>query len=111
MENDIADFQPKGPVILLGDFNSRTDKYDDHITIDSDNFIANTSENCFIPKQRNNYDNNLNSHGKNLLQICKDLDLRTINGRVRGDTMGNIAYHGRIGVSTVDYVICDPSSF
>ena len=111
LENDIAEFQLKGPVILLGDFNSRTGKYEDHISIDSDNFLHNISENSFIPKQRNNYDNILNSHGKNLLQVCKNLDLRIINGRVRGDTMGNITYHGRTGVSTVDYIICDQSLF
>ena len=111
LENDVAEFQTKGPVILLGDFNSRTGKYEDHISIDSDNLLDNTSENSFIPKQRNNYDNILNGHGKNLLQVCKNLDLRIINGRVRGDSMGNITYHGRIGVSTVDYIICDQSLF
>ena len=68
-------------------------------------------KNIFIPEQRNNYDNVVNTHGKNLLQICKNFDLRILNGRIRGDSFGNITYHGSLGVSTVDYFISDQSLF
>ena len=51
--------------------NSRTGKYDDYIFIDSDNLMDNTSENSFIPKQRNNYDDMLNSHGKIFYKFAK----------------------------------------
>ena len=54
-------------------------------------------------KQKNNYDNVVNNHGKNLLQICKNFDLRILNGRIRGDSLGNVTFHSKLGVSTVDY--------
>ena len=69
-------------------------------------------ENIFIPEQRNNYDNVVNAHRKNILQICKNFDLRILNsGRIRCDSFRNITYHGRLGVSTVDYFISDQSLF
>ena len=57
------------------------------------------------------YDNVVNAHGKNLLQICENFDLRILNGRIRGDSFRNITYHGRLGVSTVDYFTSDQSLF
>ena len=102
LENDNAEFRSKGTVLLSGDFNSGSGKYEDYIPNDSDNLFDYFMENIFIPAKRNNYDNVLNSHGKNLLQICKNFDLRILNGRIRGDSFGNITYHGRLGVSTVD---------
>ena len=69
-------------------------------------------ENAFIPNKRKNYDNVFNSHSKNLLQMCKAFDLRILNGRIRGDSFGNITYHGKLGIiSTVDYFICDQFLF
>ena len=109
--NEIADFRSKGTVLLSGDFNSRTGKYEDYIPNDSDSLYHHSMENIFIPEQRNNHDNVVNAHGKNLLQICKNFDLCILNGRIRGDFFGNITYHGRLGVSTVDYFISDQSLF
>ena len=111
LENDIADFRSKGTILLSGDFNSRTGKYEDYIPNDSDSLFHHSMKNMFIPEQRNNYDNVVNAHGKNLLQICKNFDLRILNGRIRGDSFGNIAYHGRLGVSTAVYSISDQSLF
>ena len=53
------------------------------------------------PSQRNSFDNELNSHGKRLLEICQSADLRILNGRV--------TFHGKNGVSTsaVDHAVCD----
>ena len=48
-----------------------------------------------------------NSHGKRLLEICKNLDLRIVNGRGNGDTPGRPTFHERNGTSVIDYVICD----
>lgn len=112
LEKDIMEFRSKGFLILLGDFNSRTGKYDDHISIEGDNFFtSNNLEESIIPTVRNNYDNVVNSNGKHLLEICKHFDFRILNGRTRGDSMGNITFHGKNGVSTVDYVICDQNLF
>ena len=44
---------------------------------------------------------------KKLLEICKHFDLRILNGRVRGDSMGSNVSWKKNGVSTIDYIICD----
>ena len=39
------------------------------------------------------------------MEICKDLDLRFLNGRLKGDSLGRITFNGHQGFSTVDYFI------
>ena len=111
LEQDITDFSPTGSIILMGDFNSRTGKYSDTVSQEGNNVISNDqSESAFQPAQRNSFHNVINSHGKRLLEICKNLDLRIVNGRahgVNGDTLGRPAFHGKNGTSVIDYVICD----
>ena len=63
------------------------------------------SEFSLCPTQRNSFDNELNSHGKRLLEICKGADLRILNGRVSGDSLGRVTFRGKNGVSVVDYAV------
>ena len=112
LEKDIIQYRSKGYIILSGDFNSRTGKYNDHTSISGDHFItSNDSKESFTPPVRNNCDNMLNNHGKTLLEFCKLFDFRILNGRTRGDSMGNFTFHGKNGSSTVDYIICDQNVF
>ena len=70
--------------------------------------VNDQSEYSYCPIRRNSYDNELNSHGKRLLDICRSADLKILNGRVSGDTLLRATFHGRNGiVSVVDYTICD----
>lgn len=112
LEQDITDFSSTGSIILMGDFNSRTGKYCDTVSQEGNNVITNDqSELAFQSTQRNSFDNVLNSHGKTLLEICKNLDLRIINGRVHGDTLGRPTFRGENGTSVINYLICDQSTF
>ena len=61
--------------------------------------------------QRNSIDNELNNHGKRLLEICRNTDLRILNGRVSGDSLGRPAFHSKSSVSVIDYAICDQDLF
>jgi len=54
---------------------------------------------------RKSFDNIVNDLGKHLLEMCKSLDLRILNGRCKGDSLGKITFHGNQGFSTVDYII------
>ena len=77
--------------------------------------LVNTDDCAHIPgvnlpqqhnvRRRNNYDPQVNDHGKSLLDLCKTCDLRIVNGRTTGDTFGRITYHSPKGISTVDYFI------
>ena len=44
---------------------------------------------------------------KKLLEICKTLDLRIVNKRANGDTLGRPTFHGKNGTSVIDYIICN----
>ena len=52
-----------------------------------------------------NFDQYLNEHGKILLEMCKSLDIRILNGRCKGDSLGKITFNAIQGISTVDYII------
>lgn len=51
--------------------------------------------------------NELNNHGKRLLEICKNTDLRILNGKLCGDSIGRPTFHSILGVSVIDYAISD----
>ena len=106
LENDIEIFSSKGSIFLMGDLNSRTRKYSDSVCKEGNNLITNDqSEFSLCPTQRNSFANEFNSHGKRLLKICKSADLRILNGRVSGDSLGRVTFHGKNGVSVVDYAV------
>ncbi len=55
------------------------------------------SEFAICSTQRNSFDNELkiNNRGKRLLELCRSADLRILNGRVSGDSLGRATFHGR----------------
>ena len=62
-------------------------------------------------KKRLNMDNTINNHGKHLINICKNVDLRILNGGTKGDSLDGPTFHGKNGISVVDYIICDQDTF
>jgi hypothetical protein len=105
-------FLSKGNAILLGDFNGRTNTHEDAVTQEGNNYINDLSNNSLKPKDRLNFDNTINKHSLQLLiKICKNTDLKILNGRTKGDSLGRPTFHGRNGTSTVDYAICDQETF
>ena len=106
LENDIINYMSKGYVLLLGDFNARTGKYVDSVSKDGNELIENDrSANSLHPPNRNTFDNVINKHGKRLLEICKSFDLKILNGRTKGDTLGRPTYHARIEMESVSSII------
>ena len=96
----------------MGDFNSRTGKYSDCVSQEGNTMITNDQSHLSSGStQRNSFDNNINNHGKRLLEICRSADLRILNGRVSGDSLGRATFHGKAGISVVDYAICDQTLF
>ena len=41
------------------------------------------------------------------MEICRSADLRILNGRINGDSLGRPTFHGKSGISVIDYSICD----
>ena len=112
LKKDILNFSSKGSIFLLGDFNLWTGKYSDSVCHDGHNITTNDlSDSSFRPRRRNSYDNEFNSHGKRLLDICKSADLKILNGRVSGDALGRPTFHGRNGLIVTDYATCNQDIF
>ena len=103
LENDIEIYFSQGSILLvMGDLNSRTAKYSDSVCQERNNMITNAqSEFAICSTLRNSFDNELNNHGKRLLELSRSADLRILNGRVSGEN----------GTSVVDYSICDQHLF
>ena len=92
----------------MGDLNARTGKFSDSVCKEENNLITkDQTEFSLCPTQRDSFHNELNNHGKRLLEICRSADLRILNRRVSGDSLGRVTFHGKNGVSVVDYAVCD----
>ena len=106
LENDINFFKRDYFVVLAGDFNARTGVEHDFINYDSCNLApGGISPPTTKIAPRKSFDTHVNDLGKQLLEMCNSLDLRILNGRCKGDSLGQITFHGNQGSSTVDYII------
>ena len=63
------------------------------------------------PPNRNSKNIEVNQRGRDVLDSCKSLDLRIVNGRKTGDPFGDFTCIKYNGNSLVDYLITSPSTF
>ena len=105
---EILVFKGKGEVIIQGDFNARTnidddiikpDKFDDIVILPELNIQCRNSEDKVSSDQR----------GKELVELCKSLNLVILNGMKTGDLFGKCSSFQWNGASVVDYVLTSPS--
>ena len=106
LQNDIAKYSLLGFVIVAGDLNARTGCPLNFVDVDLCTHIPGDNLPLLpTPRRINNFDSQINEHGKSLLEICKACDMRILNGRTTGDSFGKITFHSPKGISTVDYFI------
>ena len=117
IENDITSLSNNGnQFIFCGDFNARTNTEPDFCTTNNADTLNKHLDLPFllsddVPIPRCNLDTqNCNSRGQKLLQMCKCADLRILNGRFFGDTMGRFTCYSQTGMpSTIDYILSSNS--
>ena len=81
----------------MGDYNSRTGNLCEFVAGHSDPVSVNT---------RRNSDKKVDVYGRNLVQMCKELDLRIVNGSYGSDAqVGDFTCRKPTGNSCVDYCI------
>ncbi len=110
---------PDNSNILLGDLNGRTntspdqieDGHDDHSPINDIGMYTR-----FQPLQtRNNMDTALvDQQGKHIINKCKSLNLRILNGRTKGDRAGaftRFPFHREENPSVIDYGLCNHATY
>ena len=98
LESEFAKYSTSCHVMYCGDFNSRTGSKDDFI----ENPNCSNNPNLTI-KSRINRDVVSNTHGENMLDLCKNTGLRICNGRLGEDCdKGDYTFYCRRGRSVVD---------
>ena len=108
----LAKYAPMGDLILLGDLNARTQNLLDYIPNESFDYLPINDELYSLDTigtfPRNNMDSGSNSYGGRLLELCKKVPLRILNGRMFGDLFGNLTCYTPLGSSCVDYCAASP---
>ncbi len=112
LEQDIVSYQREGDIMLLGDFNARTGNKSDYVSDFNEESVedfARNTENYILEQlgrvHRINADDKTNTYGNHVLDLCKGLNLRILNGRTFGDSAGEFTCFHYNGKSTVDYCI------
>lgn len=93
LENEIEYFRCKGDILICGDLNARTGGLSDSLAADD---ISESFNDCPLPptyipdsqKNRKQMDKKNNMHGSLLVDVCKKHQLRILNGRFLGDSLG-----------------------
>ena len=116
LTNKLSQCHPHGDIILMGDLNARSktipdfifNENNDHIPVPPpDLYEVDTVETSL----RNNCDQISNSYGSKLIDLCKTVPLRILNGRLLGDLLGNFTCFTSRGCSAVDIGAVSPSLF
>ena len=110
LSDNVIDLQTKGEVILMGDLNARTGNLEDTVCPDKYDELFELEIN-HPPLKRNSRDAGIDSRGKELLDVCKSLDLYIANGRKTGDLFGDYTCIKHNGNSVVDYLITSSFEF
>ena len=114
LERGDSKFSSLGDIMVMGDINA-------HINQDEQDYIVNDSDhvldNIFLPLiyvsdkiqtfQYTELHQNTNEHRNNIVDLCNDAQLRILNGRTIGDSVGKLTYHSHIGAAIDDYYICN----
>ena len=127
LRNDIDQFKEQYddvPICLLGDFNSRTGRLQDFVDLDTTSAETTGLDGIFndlqpIPSDltdvnllRANADWGVNKNGRQLIEFCKNQNLRILNGRACADReIGKITCHNRNGGKVVLTLLLCPLSF
>ncbi len=97
------------PLILVGDFNSRTGQlldYDERDEREYDGEGVPSGSKRVKPSRRLNTDTQTNPMGTKLVGFCKSHELLIINGRTPGDESGNFTFFdSNKGASSIDLAI------
>ena len=112
LSEKLAKYAPMGDLILMGDLNARTQTSLDYIANESFNYLPLNEDlynlDTIGTHPRNNMDLGSNSYGPKLLELCKQVPMRILNGRMFGDLFGKLTCYTQLGSSCVDYCAVSP---
>ena len=112
LEEDCIKYNLNGDIMVMGDINAHINCNDyDFILNDSDGVLDSFLPNNYIsdnhqPLRNTVVNQTTNSYGKNILDLCISTQMRILNGRTVGDSMGKATYFNYNGVTINDYCLC-----
>jgi hypothetical protein len=115
LQNDILLYKSKFDVLLMGDYNARTEDLNDfNVHVDNggtenpfeESLEADTFPVTFCNSRISQDSGNANKYGRKLIEVCKSMNIRIVNGRLN-DRPGKYTRVGTTGCSVVDYTIVD----
>ena len=97
----------------MEDFNARKARELDHLEDQktNDHITEDIYEHDGFNLPRNSKDTEKNNYGEELLELCKNYNVHFMNGRLDGDSKGEITCIANDGASTVDYGIINTKLF
>ena len=112
----LSEWANMGDLLVTGDFNTRVGQMFDYITEECNQFIPTPPSTVYeidtiATSPRHSMDMTVNASGHKLIELCKTVPLRILNGRKLGDNLGNYTCYTPNGQSVVDYALCSPSLF
>ena len=110
LETEIGLYSQKGDVYLIGDLNSRTGGKKDFIVDDSELLDFEDTFSIDTPMRRCSLDRGSNRFGDCLLDLCKSLNIKILNGRLFLNTDKMTCFTAN-GESVVDYVVTSQNKF
>ena len=112
VESDSRRFSEMGRVFIFGDMNARVDQRSDFIVNDGPLLDITDQYDMDRPLSRVSSDNGSNRFGERLLDLCKSLNVRIMNGRIGSDQItGSFTCYTHNGESVVDYLITMQENF
>ena len=111
LQLDISYYKEKDKVFVCGDLNCRTASKADYIENDRHIFFQD-SDDVDVPLQRISMDHGANRFGEFLLDVCKAVNMRIVNGRLFNDkAIGKFTCTMHNGESVVDYLLTSQEDF
>ena len=111
LQLDISYYKEKGKVFVCGDLNCRTASKADYIENDRHIFFQD-SDDVDVPLQRISMDHGANRFEEFLLDVCKAVNMRIVNGRLFNDkAIGKFTCTMHNGESVVDYLLTSQEDF
>ena len=97
--------------MIFGDINARTSNLQDFISvIDKSNIHDNVTIQTNTPQR--SYDSEIDRNGQQIIQLCKENNIRIVNGRCLGDSSGKCTFFSpQRYKSLVDYTLVSDSFF
>ncbi len=109
LRRDVSKYSKLGFCFIGGDFNARTNSIEDFIPLNDDKVINEFMHDTDMDwaRRRNRDQHATDNYGKRIIDFCKEVNVRILNGRILGDQQGDYTCFAGKNPSVIDYLLCN----